>query len=221
MRFVISVTAIGLFAVMSRPALAYIDNINGAAVPASQINYQGIDGIGWYYSPTFSYYLTGVNSYFNPLFSGPTKTVTLEIQTERPTIGGSLLRQGTFTASNAGGNLGASFAPLLLEVGHTYFVDYTGTDQIGINLGTWEYDSSNNPQPSGGATTNLGIWYTNSNNGFANVQTQPYGFATNNSHVSGSEPILRFDGFTVPEPSSIIILGIGGWILLFRRRRTQ
>lgn len=200
------------------PASAYIDNINGSAVPAPQIFFDGIPGIGWYYTPAFSYYLTGISTYFDPLFTGPTRVVSVQIQTERPVNGGTILAQGTFTANNTGGNLGSSFSPLLLEASKPYFVDFSNVDGIGINLGTWQNDGNNVPHPSGGATINLDAWYVDNSNGFASVNTEKYSFAKDNAHVSGSEPILRFDGFVTPEPSSAFLLATGCVGLWLRRQ---
>ena len=89
---------------------AQVDNINGSATPPF-VNYAGPRDIGWYYTPALSYDLTGIFTTFRSVPNGTgSRTVTVQIQSQRPANGGTVLGQGSFTAdSGVGGNLGASF----------------------------------------------------------------------------------------------------------------
>jgi len=206
---------------------AVIDQINGDAVPLPNVFYtSGLDSIGWYYTPSFDYYLNGIGTRF-PWggFASPlTKSITVQIQTDRPVLGGSVLAEASFDVDRlVGGDYGGTFSPILLHAGTTYFVDFLNVLDMGVNLGTWEYDSSNVPYPSGGATVNLGSWYTGAASGFEVENTSGFNFATNNAHVGGGEPILHFSGTAVPEPSTYVLLGMGTMTIALarwqRRRR--
>jgi hypothetical protein len=193
-----------------------VDNINGSATPPF-VNYGGPRDIGWYYTPSLTYDLTGIFTTFRAVPNGTgSRTVTVQIQSERPVNGGTVLGQGTFAAdSGAGGNLGASFAPVHLTAGTTYFVDFLNTVGMGVNLGSWQ-DVGGTPTPSAGATVNLGTWYGNlvgntSTNFTTATDTNGAYYATATGNVSFAEPILRFEG-TIPEPVSlgtIVLLALG------------
>lgn len=200
-----------------------VDSINGSAMPAPDVRFASFNDIGWYYTPPMDYTLDGIFGRFESLADQPVqKMVTVQIQTERPVNGGIVLGQGTFLAdSTVGGLLGASFDPVELQGGTTYFVNLLNVMGIGVNLGTWENDINGNPMPSGGATTNLGTWYLNDGNGFGTMRTDAYGMSSSGTHVSGAEPILLFSGFVVPEPTSGLLAawGIGSIAALRRKRR--
>jgi hypothetical protein len=208
-------------------AAGYIDSINPNGVPEDFVSYGSLNNIGWYYTPTQSYSLTGISTDFGlDEFGGGLRTITVQIQTDRPVNGGTVLDQGTFQGSGlTDGILGASFAtPVQLTAGVTYFVDFLNLQGMGLNIGQWA--SVNGVDvPTNGATTRLGAYYfgsntdvsfTNSISGDAADQSNGYGTA------SGLEPILFFSGTpsVVPEPSSFLMLGIGvvGAAWKFRRR---
>jgi hypothetical protein len=212
--------------VVKLPAVdaAYIETINPAATPATpevRVFYSLFDNIGWYYTPNTSYSLTGIYSNFGP---NDTATgishMTLQVQTERPVKGGVVLAEATFDGEKSvGGLLGASYAPISLTAGHTYFVNYLNLSGMGVNLGTWD-DETGTPHPSGGATTNLGVYYRNDDNGFDTEETNTWEVASFGlARVSGAEPILFFEGFVVPEPSAAILIAIGGGAMVLRWRR--
>src|SRR3954449_12655533 len=90
----LGILVLAWFLLYAAPAFGYVDNINGSAVPAPSVFFDGISAIGWYYTPSFGYSLTGISSYFDPLFSSSDRTVTVQIQSERPTNGGGVLAQG-------------------------------------------------------------------------------------------------------------------------------
>jgi hypothetical protein len=217
----VHVFAIGACLALAPPARAgFIDNVNGSANPSSNAtNEINGDAIGWYYTPSFSYSLSGISTFFAPALTTSlvTPQIEVQIQSERPVNGGVLLAQGGFQANSINGGVeGATFSPVLLVAGHTYFVDFTNLQGMGSNFGSWQNDQNGIPHPSAGATLNLGVWYVDSNNGFSTVRTDAYDTASDGSHVSPPEPILNFTGALVPEPSSWVLLTAGGLALLVR-----
>jgi hypothetical protein len=232
----VAIAALALVTIPLRAEASIIDNINGsAATPFVLYSSSFFSVIGWYYTPSISYHLDGISTNFEPVPNGTgTRTVTVQIQTERPINGGTVLAQGTFSAnSGSGGVLGASFSPVTLVAGHTYFVDYLNIGGMGINTGQWALDSHGNPQPSSGATVNLTAWYVG-NPGDTQFSTAELNQTTiNNGYDSASssqgtqnfnlaEPILNFDGtLIVPEPSTLTMAACGLLVLVgaaWRRR---
>ena len=196
-----------------------VDAINPLATPATpqvRVFYGLFDNIGWYYTPQASYTLTGIYGQFGPNDSSAgINHITVQIQTERPAKGGTLLAEGTFDGEQSvGGLLGTSLGPIELTAGQTYFIDYLHLSGMGVNLGTWDYDNMFVPQPSGGATTNLGVYYRDDQNGFDIETTNVWEVGgLGLARVSGAEPILFFEGIGVPEPNSgclaLLALSIG------------
>lgn len=219
----------------SRIQAGVIDSINPSATPASnsfESLYFSSNGQGWYYTPSFSYTLTGISTEFGQS-NGTlvTPEITVQIQTDRPVNGGTVLAEGTFQANSAAGGLdGANVGPINLIAGRTYFVDFLNDFAMGVNLGQWQ-SVGGIPTPSNGATINLGTLYYDltPSTGFAgSVGEGDYetffgsgGFPT--VQESGAEPILFFSGFVpaVPEPSSILLAAIGGAgiVIVLRRRK--
>ena len=92
--------------------------------------------VGYYIKPSAAFNLTGVQTNFNPVQQSGSqdRDVTIELFTERPAAGGTVLRTATFNSSAARGRLGGvTFAPLVLNVGTTYFVGFRNIAGIGIN----------------------------------------------------------------------------------------
>jgi hypothetical protein len=195
-------------------AAPIIDSINGSATPLANAFY-GIAGndIGWYYTPSFSYSLQGIYTDF-PAVPGnalATPFITVQIQSERPINGGVVLGQDTFQGNSlTGGIEGVTFSPVSLVAGKTYFVDYLNINGMGGNVGQWANDSHGNPQPSNGATINLGTAYTDTTTSTGFASARPNGaFETFTAgSISLAEPILNFAG-VVPEPSSVVLAGVG------------
>lgn len=203
------------------------DNINGSAVPPF-VRYAGPTNIGWYYTANSTYNLDGISTNFEPVSNGTgSRTITVQIWTDRPAVGGSLLGQNTFTGNSAsGGVLGASFTPTMVTSGQSYFVDFLNTVGMGVNLGQWANDGNGVPHPSAGATTNLGGWYADSNGTFptSGLTSGPAYYTTSTGNVSFSEPILLFNGNPIstnsaPEPSTFLLIGTGVILTAAIRRR--
>ena len=223
--------SLALICFASQSQAAIIDSINGSAEPASTLQ-NGVDysftgnDIGWYYTPTVSYTLDGIYTEFGQ-YPGElvTPTITVQIQTDRPVSGGTLLGQATFQGNSYdGGELGGTFSPVQLIAGHTYFVDFIGMNGMGVNVGQWADNAQGVPEPSAGATTDLGAYYADSatSTGFAGAHVGNNDFTLAGMQLDGNEPILYFDGFVAaPEPSSNCLMIIGAItalaIALYRR----
>jgi hypothetical protein len=222
-RVAILLLSASLFACVAPVDAGYIDNINGSAVPLSLITNMNASNVGWYYTPSFSYTLTGIDTvYASVVTTRVTPIITFEIQTERPINGGVVLGHGTFQGdSSTGGKYHVDIEPVQLFAGNTYFIDFKNQLGMGLNFGTWEYDQFGNPAPSGGAVVNLGQWYLDNGDGFATVRTDGYNFASDGRHVGGAEPILNFVGVQVPEVSPGLLAGAAAVASLIVRRRRK
>jgi hypothetical protein len=206
-----------------------IDSINGAASPPF-VYYGGPLNIGWMYTPTQSYNLDGISTFFEPVPNGTgPRTITAQIWTGLPGGSSTLLGQGTFSANSASGGFGGvSFTPTVLAAGTSYFVDFLNTAGMGVNLGSWAPDANGNPAPSAGATTNLGAWYLDNGNGsaFSVVSDGGSYYTTSTGNVSFAEPILYFSGTPlsapVPEPGTwaMLLIGLGAVASAATRRNT-
>jgi hypothetical protein len=172
------------------------DAVNPNAAPP-YVEFAGPTNIGWYYAPTVSYTLTGVFSYFRPVPNGTgTRTMTVQIWTDREAAGGTLLAQATFTAdSDTGGLLGADFAPVTIQSGQTYFVDFLNSEGMGVDLGQYQIVDGVE-EPSAGATTLLSAFYGTSAAGDDTFSGGPLhgDVVTGGGPVSFEEPILYFYG---------------------------
>lgn len=211
-----------------------IDAINGNAVVAGDYNtsfyFAGPYEEGWNYTPTQSYTLTGISTVFsasndngNPAVS---PTITAQIESS---VGGTVLSQGPLSpvvSSANGGTVGttSAFSPVSLITNTTYFIDFQNITGMGTNFGQWQ---GSPPEPSAGATTDLGYVF------FGTSSAGPFSELTGSSlyksvtssygsyNAAAGEPILFFSGvLPVPEPSSIVLIGIGAiglWIVVRRR----
>lgn len=199
----------------ARAHAGFIDSINPNAATVQNTDFfTTIADEGWYYTPTQSYSLTGIYSYFSAIgnFGTGSRTMTVQIQTA---IGGTVLGQGSFIGSSmTGGTLGASFAPVQLTAGKSYFVDFLHTDGMGVNLGQWT-TANGMHVATAGATTRLAAWYTDSGDAsFSNARVGTVADASLATGMdSGLEPILFFSGSPlaspVPEPLSLPMMAMG------------
>jgi len=109
-----------------------VDSINQYEIPDSQISWAAAD-VGWEYTPSVSYALTGVFTKFSHVGYGDTQTVTVEVYDSLPDSGGSLLCSADFIPTN-GTFSGASFQPVNLIAGHTYFIGFRNVAGLGVNV---------------------------------------------------------------------------------------
>jgi hypothetical protein len=230
-RKVLTTATVVCLAALCADAATLQDNINGSATPPF-VFYGGPNNIGWYYTAGSSYLLDGIYTFFEPVPNGTgAHHITVQMWTDRPASGGTLLGQGSFDVdSSVGGTQGANFAPVTIHAGQTYFVDYLNTIGMGVNLGQWT-DNGSGPQPSAGATFNTGGWYgesaPNNNDTFPNSSFVSGGayYTTATGNVSFSEPILRFFGDPIPttgtpEPGTLGLMGSALLLLVkFVRRK--
>jgi hypothetical protein len=200
----------------TRLEAGYIDSINPNAMPEDFAT-SGFNSVGWYYTPSQDYSLTGISTFFAfTEFGSGSRTVTVQIQSDTPANGGVVLDQGTLTASGTTDTVvGESFAsPLLLSAGTTYFVDFLDVQGLGSNVGQWA-DVNGVHAATNGATTRLDAFYFGFGSDFSFASSR-VGDAADESNgygsYSGVEPILLFSGMaasSVPEPSSLILLAVG------------
>jgi hypothetical protein len=185
------------------------DNINGSASPYPSLAMAETD-LGWVYSPTVSYILTGITSNFSDV--GAMQTVTLSIWSGIPPISTTPLGTGTFTAGY--GILGVTFPAVSITAGDTYFVGLSNTGGIGVDMVDSAFlVTSLHPAAAGVTYIPSGFYtdYPDASTDFAN-NVPLYGYAPacggdcNNAFAA---PILNFQGHAasaVPEPTSLLLL---------------
>lgn len=101
-----------------------------------------INAIGWFYTPVQSYWLTRIettfnaDAYFEGCCLGPVeRTVTVELLSGPRSYGGTLIRSGQFNSLDALGVYGgATFSPLYVMAGTTYFVGFRDVLGLGANI---------------------------------------------------------------------------------------
>jgi hypothetical protein len=105
-----------------------VDSVNQNAHPEENTWYAA--DVGWEYMPTISYTLTGVFTKFGYVDN---RTVTVEVYEGLPSNGGRLLRSAEFTPATLTYS-GASFAPINLVAGHSYFIGFRNVSGLEVNM---------------------------------------------------------------------------------------
>lgn len=191
----ISVLALG----GSARADMVMDRINDTKTPETR-KYQTARDVGWFYHPSLTYTLTGINTEFGPTVDNRTVTVEFFLAGP-PSNGGSLLGSGTFTPL-ANAFAGGTFAPIEVTAGTKYFVGFRNVSGLSLNT-----------------TTDIGAVVASD----LRFDTDGLGGYTLISAPGDADrPILQFVGRAVPEPSGVLMIssGVLGLIAYSRRRRT-
>jgi hypothetical protein len=134
----VSVSAVSFVLTMagaSSPAqaLSIADSVNADKSP-TPVFWRATE-VGWLYTPSISYSLSGINTKFGAVTDpnlGLPRTVTLEVYDQLPEMGGTLLRSTSFTAllnTFSGGR----FSPLNLIAGEDYFIGFRNVAGLGVN----------------------------------------------------------------------------------------
>jgi hypothetical protein len=145
-----------------------VDAVNQNGYP--EVNMWYADDVGWEYTPTISYTLTGVSTKFGYVDN---RTVTVEVYDGLPSNGRTLLRSAGFTPASLTYS-GASFAPINLVAGHTYFIGFRNVSGLDVNV-------SYNPN-----LTDFPLYYSFADDGSYSIIT------------SADAPILEFYGQESP-----------------------
>ncbi len=108
----------------------------------SVAGHYNVSAVGFYYTPTATYWLNRVETYFSTAAYYPgccgipiEREVTLELLTAPRSDGGVLLRSAVFNSLEASGQYGGpTFSPLFMSAGTTYFVGFLNVLALGANL---------------------------------------------------------------------------------------
>ncbi|MFC1705596.1 hypothetical protein ACFL59_02095 [Planctomycetota bacterium] len=185
-------TLIAVLCVLGRNAEAapVVDGINESLEPLASGTHVNAE-IGWVYTPSFGYELTGVNTKFN---AADARTVTIEVIEGLP--GGTLLGTTTFTPV-AGVFSGGDFASAIpMTAGQSYFIGFRNVKDLGANTSV-----------PGGASLDC---YAGS------TDTGTYGTPIAASPTAPlTRAILQFEsGNVIPEPSALLLGGVSTLLLL-------
>jgi hypothetical protein len=184
----------------SAKAAAIVDSVNADKSPTLDL-YKIASEVGWFYTPTFSYTLNGINTKFSSSGTAIEPTVTVEVYDGDPFFGAPLLRSADFTGL-ANVFSGGTFADLNLLAGKEYFIGFRNVKGLGYNF-------TGDP----GATSLFQFVYGLNNDG-----TYPEFI----NEITAAQPILQFVGNATPVPTPTLLpalLGIG--VSLLRKRKDE
>jgi hypothetical protein len=166
-------------------AATIVDSVNANSSPAAFTSW-GATEVGWFYTPTSSYTLDGINTKFGSGGSTSNQTVTVEVYNGAPSSA-TLLRSASFTAL-INQFSGGTFANLNLLAGQSYFIGFRNVGGLGVN-------------------------FTNDVGATALAPFQ-FGFSNNGSYTFGSsnrpntQAILQFSQNSAPIPTPALLPGL-------------
>ena len=190
------------------------DGVN-TSFAADNGNYWGSSSVGWFYTPSTSYDLSGIYT----MFSIPNLTIiqnrsvtTVLYLGDTPSNGGTLLGSFQFDSALAQGQLGGGFfaAPIALTAGQQYFVGFQDVGPLSPTPNVNDLGVNFTAAP--GATFLSNLHYDDVRNAGC---TTPNMFACVDPNVDIlGQPILQFfqpdaPSPSVPEPASMMLLGGG------------
>ncbi|MBC8087658.1 MAG: PEP-CTERM sorting domain-containing protein [Phycisphaerae bacterium] len=197
-------------------AQSVVSSVNASASPADE--FWTAASIGWFYTPSTSFTLRGVNTQFFAA-GGTDRNVTIELLTAPRFDGGTLLTSGTFNTSAArGGFGGATFVSTFDLIANTpYFVGFRNTAPPGAGDFSLVPESEllrANYTGDAGATIFSALRFDFEDDG-------QYEFEMTDG--TPTQPMLQFIGVnaatTVPEPGTVVLFGMGLVLVVFARRR--
>jgi len=195
----VGTTCVVLGASHAAKAATIVDSVNANNSPAAFTSW-GATEVGWFYTPTFSYTLNGINTKFGSGGSANNQIVTVEIYNGAPSSS-TLLRSASFTAL-INQFSGGTFASLSLLAGQNYFIGFRNVGGLGVNFTN-----------DAGATALASFRF-----GFNNDGTYPVSF----SGTPNTQPILQFsqNSTAVPTPALLPGLAALGFGVLRKRKKT-
>jgi hypothetical protein len=189
--------------------------------------YWGSSDVGWLYTPSSSFNLSGIETKFS-IPNGTTiedRTVTVAVYAGgTPANGGTFLGSFTFDSALADNNTlgGGTFAtPISLSAGSTYFVGFENVGPAADSTGANSNDLGVNFTADLGATFLSNLYYDSPGSSSCNTGA---GFACEDSNTDIlGQPILAFLApspvSTTPLPGTLPLFASGlGFIGLITRR---
>lgn len=219
--------ALALTAVMaatSARAEVLVDNVNMNEA-ADNGAFWGANDVGWLYTPSTSYSLSGVKTRFSipNLTSIQDRTVTVAIyQGGTPANGGTLLGTFDFSSTLADNNTlgGGSFAtPIALTAGTQYFI---GFENVGPKSSTPNVDDLGvNFTADPAATFLSNLYFDSPSNGSCSAAASFACEDTNHDILGQAILALYGPSVAVPEPATwaLFILGLFGLGATLRARK--
>ena len=194
-KFILLVLGIGFFN-MTGAWAAVIESVNSSSNPCC---YWGAGEVGWLYTPSQSYSLTGINTKFSG--SVDNRTVTIEVYDDAPPNGGNLLGSADFIPVAQAFSGGDFLTPISFVAGQDYFIGFNNIARIGANV-----------------TLDTGAGFLDFYSGTSTDGSYDDYFYPDSSEGITNSPILQFVSTLTPVPIPAAVwlfgsaLGLLGWM---------